>query len=191
MIDDFIAHKTPVEKLIQTYISAQAGLQNKTNPSGSLCKGGLGETRFYINGTVVYDDWPRPQSDGPALRVTALVSYANYLLSNGHEDTVKSIIWPIVQNDLTYVSEHWNETTYDLWESIKSSSMFATAVQYRSLVEGNGLAKRLGKKCDNCESQVSVNEGRNMLTFLSYVSVLYRLPRFSASFNHTGLALTC
>lgn len=83
-----------------------------------------------------------------------MVSYANYLLSNGDQDTVEKIIWPIVQNDLNYVSEHWNETTYDLWESLKSSSMFATAVQYRSLVEGNGLAKKVGKECPNCESQV-------------------------------------
>lgn len=108
---------------------------------------------------MVYDNWPRPQRDGPALRVSALVSYANHLIGTGHEDTVKSIIWPIVQNDLTYVSEHWNETTYDLWESIESSSMFATAVQYRSLVEGNDLAKRLGKECKNCESQVSFLKG--------------------------------
>lgn len=144
------------------YISAQASIQNKTNPSGSLCSGGPGETRFFINGSVVSDDWPRPQRDGPALRVSALVSYANYLISTGHTDTVKSVIWPIVQNDLSYVSEHWNETTYDLWESLKSSSMFATAVQYRSLVEGNGLAKKLGKQCDNCESQVSRNGSRRV-----------------------------
>lgn len=72
---------------------------------------------------------------------------------NGESDLADSIIWPIVRNDLSYVTEHWNQTTFDLWEEIDSSSFFTTAVQHRSLVEGALFAKKLGHSCPNCESQ--------------------------------------
>lgn len=129
LVDDFLANETPkVEEQIRIYIDAQAMIQNITTPSGSTCDGGLGETRFQVNMTATNDDWPRPQRDGPALRVTALVAYGRYLLDTKQEHAAKTKIWPIVQNDLAYVSENWNKSTYDLWESIESSSMFATAV---------------------------------------------------------------
>lgn len=27
-----------------------------------------------------------------------------------------SALWPIISNDLNYVAQYWNETTFDLWE---------------------------------------------------------------------------
>jgi glucoamylase len=50
------------------------------------------------------------QRDGPALRATALIAYANHLLSQGDTDTVKNTIWPIVTSDLQYVASTWNQT---------------------------------------------------------------------------------
>jgi glucoamylase len=49
----------------------------------------------------------RPQRDGPALRAIALISYANWLISNGYTSTASNIVWPIVKNDLAYVAQYW------------------------------------------------------------------------------------
>ena len=53
----------------------------------------------------------RPLIDGPALRSTALIIYANYLLANDNLSYVTSTLWPILKLDLDYVSQNWNETT--------------------------------------------------------------------------------
>lgn len=154
LIDTFLAYGTPgLEQQIQDYISAQTIVQGINNPSGGLCSGGLGEPKFNVDETAFTGAWGRPQRDGPALRATAMIAYARYLISKGQTSTVKSIIWPIVQNDLSYVTQYWNQTTFDLWEEVDSSSFFTTGVQYRSLIEGSALASQLGTSCPNCASQ--------------------------------------
>lgn len=153
LVDHFLAGNTALESQIRNYISAQAYLQTVSNPSGGLCTGGLGEPKFNVDETAFTGAWGRPQRDGPALRATAMIAYARYLMANGQTSTVSSIIWPIVQNDLSYVTQYWNQTTFDLWEEINSSSFFTTAVQYRALIEGNTLATSIGQSCSNCVSQ--------------------------------------
>ncbi|GAM83340.1 hypothetical protein ANO11243_013270 [Dothideomycetidae sp. 11243] len=153
LVDQFIAGDSSLESLIQSYISAIASLQTVNNPSGGLCTGGLGEPKFNVDGTAFTGAWGRPQRDGPALRVTAMTAYARNLLSRGEKAQVQNIIWPVVQNDLSYVTQYWNQSTFDLWEEIDSSSFFTTAVQYRSLVEGSWLAAQVGSSCSNCDSQ--------------------------------------
>lgn len=155
LTDELATHEgTPgLESAIRDYISTQAALQGIENPSGGLCTGGLGEAKFNVDETAFTGDWGRPQRDGPALRAIALVNYANQLLSRGENALVTEIIWPILQNDLSYVTQHWNETTFDLWEEVKGASFFTTAMQYRALVEGQQLARELGKPCQHCASQ--------------------------------------
>jgi len=63
--------------------------------------------------------------------------------------------------DLHYVANYWNETTFDLWEEVDSSSFFTTAVQHRALREGARLASRLGQ--DSCFFTVQAG---NLLCFL-------------------------
>ncbi|KMU87519.1 glucoamylase [Coccidioides immitis H538.4] len=74
-------------------------------------------------------------------------------LANGHEDAAKSIVWPVVQNDLSYVGQFWNSTGFDLWEEVQGSSFFTAIAQHRALAEGNNLARQLGTDCPHCESQ--------------------------------------
>lgn len=154
LVEEFAASKSPeLERIIQDYISAQAILQGVENPSGGLCSGGLGEAKFTVNLTAFTGDWGRPQRDGPALREIALSAYARHMMSEGKYSTVSSAIWPIVQNDLSYVTQYWNLSTFDLWEEVKGASLFTTAMQYRALVQGSKLAHDLGHSCDHCASQ--------------------------------------
>ncbi|EME79485.1 glycoside hydrolase family 15 carbohydrate-binding module family 20 protein [Pseudocercospora fijiensis CIRAD86] len=154
LIDQFLSGgPSSLETTIQDYINAQVHLQTVNNPSGGLCSGGLGEPKFNVDGTPFTGSWGRPQRDGPALRATALIAYARYLLGKGDTANVTNIIWPVVQNDLSYVSQYWNQTGFDLWEEVNSSSFFTTAAQYRALIEGSALAAQIGKQCQGCDSQ--------------------------------------
>ncbi|KAM3081680.1 glycoside hydrolase 15 protein [Clarireedia jacksonii] len=155
LVDTFISgtYSASLQQEIESYISAQAGLQTVSNPSGDLSSGGLGEPKFNVDKSAFTGSWGRPQRDGPALRATALVAYSRWLINNGYTSTVQSIIWPIVRNDLSYVAQYWNQTGFDLWEEVQGSSFFTIAAQHRALVEGSALAKQIGQSCTYCDSQ--------------------------------------
>lgn len=84
-------------------------------------------------------------TDGPALRSIAFITYANWLRANGNATFVTSRLWPIIKLDLDYVATYWNQSTFDLWEEVSSSSFYTTAVQHRSLRQGAALATALGQ----------------------------------------------
>lgn len=94
---------------IEDYIHSQAILQTVNNPSGTLLPSGtgLGEAKYNADGTRFNGNWGRPQRDGPALRATALITYANYLISHGEAARAKTEVWPVIANDLSYVGQYW------------------------------------------------------------------------------------
>ena len=49
--------------------------------------------------------------DGPALRSTAIITYANWLLADHNISYVTKTLWPIIQLDLDYVAMWWNQST--------------------------------------------------------------------------------
>lgn len=151
VVDRFInQYDAGLQRKVQEYIASQAKLQGVSNPSGSLSDGsGLGEAKFNVDMSAFTGGWGRPQRDGPALRATAMITYANWLIANGYTSTANDIVWPVVRNDLNYVAQYWNQTGFDLWEEVKGSSFFTTGSQYRALIEGAALAKKLGKSGDN------------------------------------------
>ncbi|PMD45419.1 carbohydrate-binding module family 20 protein [Hyaloscypha variabilis F] len=154
IVDTFInSYSASLQTEIENYINAQAYIQTVSNPSGGLSSGGLGEPKFNVDETAFTGSWGRPQRDGPALRATALITYSKWLIANGYTSTASSLVWPIIQNDLSYVTQYWNETGYDLWEEVDGSSFFTVAAQHRALVEGSALAALLGKSCTYCDSQ--------------------------------------
>lgn len=156
LVDTFINsdYNATLQAAIESYIIRQGKLQAVSNPSGSLSDGtGLGEPKFNVDGSAFTGSWGRPQRDGPALRATTLIAYSRWLIANGYTSTAQSVVWPIVQNDLNYVGQYWNQSTYDLWEEVDGSSFFTTAQQHRALVEGNTLAGQLGFTCAGCVSQ--------------------------------------
>ena len=80
LVDMFLDGDAELENTIRNYITAQAIIQKIDNPSGGLSTGGLGEPKFNVDETQFTDAWGRPQNDGPALRVTAMVGYAKHLI---------------------------------------------------------------------------------------------------------------
>ncbi|KAG6920024.1 hypothetical protein DXG01_010092 [Tephrocybe rancida] len=146
IIDQYTLGKdTTLRPLIDSYVAAQTIVQQVSNPSGTVSTGGLGEPKFNIDESAFTGSWGRPQRDGPALRANALITWANYLVSHGNSSYVTGTLWPILKLDLDYVSANWNQTGFDLWEEVSSSSFFTTAVQHRALRQGAALATSIGQ----------------------------------------------
>lgn len=147
LVDQLIASggsTMSMSSLIDMFVTAEANIQQVTSPSGNVTTGGLGEPKFMINETAFTGAWGRPQRDGPALRATTLITYANWLLQQDNVFYVTSALWPVIQLDLDYVASSWNLSTYDLWEEVYAYSFFTSAVQHRALREGSALAATLG-----------------------------------------------
>ncbi|KAG8932552.1 hypothetical protein FRC02_000930 [Tulasnella sp. 418] len=148
---------------IDAWVASQGRIQQVTNPSGSVSTGGLGEAKYHIDETAFTGGWGRPQRDGPALRATSIITYANYLLANNQNSKVTGTLWPILKLDLDYVAANWNQTGFDLWEEVNGSSYFTTAVQHRALREGATLATALG---DSTRATTYTTQAANVLCFL-------------------------
>ncbi|KAK5073756.1 hypothetical protein LTR64_007106 [Lithohypha guttulata] len=143
-----------LQVVVEQYTRAQARLQTVTNPSGALWPAGqgLGEPKFYSNGTRFNGAWGRPQNDGPALRASTLMEIAEAIFRrNPNAPTIVSTVyWPLIYNDLLYVGQYWNTSSYDLWEEVNGNSFFTTTAQHRALVQGSIWAQRLNKTCEPC-----------------------------------------
>lgn len=116
-------------------------------------EGGLGEVKFYIDGTAFTGPWGRPQNDGPALRAMSMIKLSHYLLNQGREDFVRQSLYDgklhgqsIVKKDLEYVAHNWQNRCFDLWEEVNGHHFFTRLIQRRALIEGAELALRLGDK---------------------------------------------
>lgn len=110
IVDTFVnSYSSSLQTEIENYISAQAIVQGISNPSGSLSNSGtgLGEPKFNVDDTAFTGAWGRPQRDGPALRAIALITYSKWLINNGYESTANSIVWPIIEIDISYVAQYW------------------------------------------------------------------------------------
>lgn len=157
LVDELVFGNLALLPTIEKYVKAQAVLQTVSNPSGNLFTGaGLGEPKFLANGAKFTGAWGRPQRDGPALRAIALMDYCNWLILTGKAAQAKTIVWPIISNDLSYVGQYWNQTGFDLWEEVSGSSFFTIQNQHRSLIQGAQLAKKLGVTCTGCDQAPQV-----------------------------------
>ncbi|KAJ3506296.1 hypothetical protein NLJ89_g6948 [Agrocybe chaxingu] len=164
VIDQFTrGEDNTLRTTIDDFLAAQATLQQVSNPSGTVSTGGLGEPKFNIDMTAFTGSWGRPQRDGPALRATALITYANWLIESSNASFVTSNVWPVVKLDLDYTARLWNQSTYDLWEEVSSSSFFTTAAQHRALREGAALASKIGQTSVVSEY---LEQANNTLCFL-------------------------
>ncbi len=112
---------------------------------------GLGEPRFYVDGTVVTFPWARPQDDGPALRALAAMKWAEIFIANGKEAWVREKLYnsglseeSFIKRDLNYIAKRWPEPSYDIWEETNATHFFTRVVQLAALKQGTLFAKQMG-----------------------------------------------
>ncbi len=145
------AEQTRYLNTLLAYADFSRRNQLTSNPSGPAGGLGLGEPKFNLDGTAFTGPWGRPQNDGPALRASVLTRLAHLLLDQGRGDLVAQKLYnaavpptSVIKADLEYVSHHWQDSSFDLWEEVRGSHFYTQMVQRRALVEGAALADRLG-----------------------------------------------
>jgi glucoamylase len=134
--------KLEIRRAVADYIEFSHHIQNTNlNP---------GEPKFYVNGNVYQGPWGRPQNDGPALRAVSLIHWANILLAEGDDAIVRQKLYDsrlpsesLIKKDLEYISHHWKDPSFDLWEEVKGTHFYTLMVIRRALLEGSALAYQL------------------------------------------------
>lgn len=130
---------------LQHYLAFSTYIQDKPALTG------LGEPKFMVSGEPFNGPWGRPQNDSPALRAISFIHWANVLMREGKIDYVKEKLYSsrmpatsVIKKDLEYISHHWQEPSYDLWEEVKGQHFYTLMVIRKALKEGSQLASKLG-----------------------------------------------
>lgn len=146
LIEYYAVKKDPkIKKMIFTWVSSEAYRQNQPTFTG------LGEPKYFIDGSGYTGAWGRPQNDGPALRATAMIKFARLLLKEGNQDYVIKNLYhgvipadSVIKKDLEYTAHHWREPSFDLWEEEMGMHFYTLLAQHTALQEGAKLAEELG-----------------------------------------------
>lgn len=150
-LEDHEFPDSEISTVIESYIEHNYHLQRLTNKSGKFSdptKKSLGEPKFHPNGKPFDENWGRPQSDGPGLRVSTIFNYLRLLqkhdkqISNKFLKNEEFIYFNIIKNDLIYIIHNWELTSFDLWEEINSLHFFNSLTQLRALKDGLILAEK-------------------------------------------------
>jgi len=116
---------------------------SRLNQMTATPSGGPGEPKFNVDGSAFVGPWGRPQNDGPALRALTLIRFARALISDSKTDEIRRI-GSIIKYDLEFVSHHWRDACFDLWEEIKGHHFYTLINQYQSMIEGSAYLSLLG-----------------------------------------------
>lgn len=100
--------------------------QIRVNLRGEACDGGLDKHEFYIDGLRIRRSLGSPRRgmdaafyiskselirdpivDGPALRATAMMQYAEWPHKTGNSTCVEKVLWPIIRLDFDYMSTNF------------------------------------------------------------------------------------
>jgi len=116
------------------------------NQNTAVRQSNLGEPIFTVKGEIYPAPWGRPQNDGPAIRAITMTMYAFELIKQKRFEEVKRLYrseMPAtspIKRDLEYVSEHWRDSNFDLWEEVKGDHFFTKMAQRTALILGSKLA---------------------------------------------------
>lgn len=105
--------------------------------------------------TAFEGNWGRPQTDGPPLRASTLIKFAEVLIENGEMDYVKKFLWTgneedelhggVIRWDLEWIVNNWQAKGFDLWEEIESTDFFWNRMAFKFVLDqGQVFAKKMG-----------------------------------------------
>jgi len=149
-INDF--NLSTIQHNMDCYVNFVKSMQTKNDPNNLDIRV---DVKYEIpSGDVFSGGWCRPQNDGPGLRALSLIKYADILAANGHSDMVDNTLWTgdnnklhggLIPFDLDYISDHYSDNSCDLWEEIRSDSLFWNLYTTRkALLVGSAFATKQG-----------------------------------------------
>ncbi|KAJ2522493.1 hypothetical protein H4217_000699 [Coemansia sp. RSA 1939] len=123
-----------IEQTADAYVQFTQTVQGKTS------KYGLGEAKFFVDGSVFTGSWCNAQPDGPAARALALIEYVRYRRNRNRP--IDPLAVPLIRTDLNYVARVWRQNTHcDVWEESRGLHFYTLAMQRRALHEGAQLMR--------------------------------------------------
>jgi len=132
---------------LRNYVNFTQAIQQTAVEDGL----GLGEPKFYPDGSLYKKPWGRPQNDGPAMRALGLINFANIMIRQGEKAYVKHFLYDsktptnsVIKKDLDYVLNHWKEPSYGPWEEVRGRHFYVDLLSKKALTEGAQLALELG-----------------------------------------------
>lgn len=146
MVDYYEITRNPqIKKMIFTWIDSETYRQNQPTFTG------LGEPKYFIDGSGYTGGWGRPQNDGPALRAVAMIKFARLMLQENNQDYVLKKLYhgvipanSPIKKDLEYTAHQWREPSFELWEEEMGLHFYTLLAQHTALQEGAKLAQELG-----------------------------------------------
>lgn len=120
----------------------------------------LGETRVNPDGTLDISKWPRPQSDGPPMRVIALLRWRR---AARFDDELAALVDALLRADLHYTLRHWRDASFDIWEEEKGRHYYTLRVAARALEAGADWFEQRGEQADAAACRSAVDAILNSL----------------------------
>ena len=134
---------------------------------------GLGEPKVNTDGTPYNEPWGRPQNDGPALRGLNMITLYK-LFCKDYKNIADKLILPILQKDLTYIIENYDNPCFDLWEEIVGWHFYTRVLQLKFLKEMSNSNKLFKDKLNIPENldKIFVHLQNNLLHHRSNDSII-------------------
>src|SRR5260221_9291163 len=108
-------------------------------------KYGLGEPRYTVTGELDSLPWSRPQFDGPALRVLAVVDFLRAAeAAQLARPDLEALATTVLGADLDFVASVWNQRGFDAWEELVADRYHTRLVQLAALEQGADWLERHG-----------------------------------------------
>ena len=92
------------------------------------------ETRVNPDGSVDFIRWPRPQTDGPALRALTLMRWEREGFSFPQETARK--MEALIRRDLAFTRDRCGTPSFDIWEEELGTHYYTVSVQAAALLAG-------------------------------------------------------
>ncbi|MGE0006389.1 MAG: glycoside hydrolase family 15 protein [Parvibaculaceae bacterium] len=83
----------------------------------------VAETRVNPDGTLDVSRWSRPQHDGPALRILAVLRWLDSRIALDGDCRRKTTL--LLHGDIDFILAHWDEPGYDMWEEENGRNYYA------------------------------------------------------------------
>jgi glucoamylase len=112
----------------------------------------LGEARVNPDGTLDFTRWARPQNDGPALEVLALIRWRD--AQPDLDENVRAAMLELVIGNLDFVRARASRPSFDIWEEESGYHRYTQLVQAEALARGAGWLDEAGDaaRAGNCRS---------------------------------------
>lgn len=102
-----------------------------------------GDTRVNVDGTLDFIRWSRPQADGPALRLLALLRWWDHIPST--ESSLLARVQRLIEADSAFTMSRVDQASYDIWEEESGFHYYTLLVQAQALAESADWNLRVGR----------------------------------------------